>query len=70
VLSLHSPSVVPGNTPYVQSDAELAALLQRLSGYLTFFRDELHGRFFTPAAAKAELELVAPLSGGGQERST
>ena len=23
VLSLHSPSVVPGNTPYVRSDADL-----------------------------------------------
>jgi hypothetical protein len=56
VLSLHSPSVVPGNTPYVRNDAELAALLQRLRSYLTFFRDELHGRFVTPHALKAELE--------------
>jgi hypothetical protein len=62
VLSLHSPSVVPGNTPYVQSDAELAALLQRLRGYLTFFRDELHGRFITPHSLKAELERLAPES--------
>jgi hypothetical protein len=56
VLSLHSPSVVPGNTPYVRSDAELAALLQRLRDYLTFFRDDLHGRFVTPHVLKAELE--------------
>ena len=59
VLSLHSPSVVPGNTPYVQSATDLAALLQRLRGYLTFFRDELHGRFVTPHALKAELEQLA-----------
>jgi hypothetical protein len=59
VLSLHSPSVVPGNTPYVQSDADLPVLLQRLRGYLTFFRDELHGRFVTPHALKAELERLA-----------
>jgi hypothetical protein len=59
VLSLHSPSVVPGNTPYVQSDADLAVLLKRLRGYLTFFRDELHGRFVTPHALKAELEQLA-----------
>jgi hypothetical protein len=60
VLSLHSPSVAPGNTPYVHSDADLAALLQRLRGYLTFFRDELHGRFVTPHALKAEFEQLAP----------
>jgi hypothetical protein len=59
VLSLHSPSVVPGNTPYVQSDADLTLLLQRLGGYLTFFRDELRGRFLTPDALKTELEQLA-----------
>jgi hypothetical protein len=59
VLSLHSPSVMPGNTPYVRNGAELAALLQRLRAYLTFFRDELHGRFVTPHALKAELEELA-----------
>ena len=60
VLSLHSPSVVPGNTPYVRDDKDLALLLQRLRGYLAFFRDELHGRFVTPNALKAELERLAP----------
>jgi hypothetical protein len=45
VLSLHSPSLVPGNTPYVCDNKDLALLLQRLRGYLSFFRDELHGRF-------------------------
>jgi hypothetical protein len=60
VLSLHSPSVVPGNTPYVRTDAELTLLLQRLNGYLMFFRDELRGRFVTPDALKAELEWLAP----------
>ena len=60
VLSLHSPSVVPGNTPYVRSEADLGRLLQRLRAYLTFFRDELHGRFLTPDALKTELEQLAP----------
>jgi hypothetical protein len=59
VLSLHSPSVVPGNTPYVRSDADLRVLLGRLQGYLAFFRDELSGRFMTPLALKAELEQLA-----------
>jgi hypothetical protein len=57
VLSLHSPSVMPGNTPYVQSDADLALLLQRLRDYLKFFRNQLQGRFVTPHALKAELEI-------------
>ena len=52
VLSLHSPSVVPGHTPYVRTDADLVALLQRLREYLRFFRDELRGRFVTPACAQ------------------
>jgi hypothetical protein len=51
---------MPGNTLYVRNDADLATLLQRLRGYLTFFRDELHGRFVTPDALKAELEQLAP----------
>ena len=59
VLSLHSPSVVPGNTPYVRRKEDLAQLLQRLSGFLVFFRDELGGRFMTPLALKAELEQLA-----------
>jgi hypothetical protein len=60
MLSLHSPSVVPGNTPYVRDNKDLALLLQRLRGYLSFFRDELHGRFVTPHWLKAELERLAP----------
>jgi hypothetical protein len=59
VLSLHSPSVVPGNTPYVRSDADLRVLLGRLEGYLAFFRDQLRGRFVTPHVLKAELERLA-----------
>jgi hypothetical protein len=60
VLSFHSPSVVPGNTPYVRSDSELAAFLERLRAFLARFQDELHGRFVTPDALKAELERLAP----------
>jgi hypothetical protein len=60
VLSFHSPSVVPGNTPYVRSDAELAAFLGRLRGFLAWFCHDLHGRFITPHALKAELERLPP----------
>jgi hypothetical protein len=56
VLSFHSPSVVPGNTPYVRSDADLAAFLERLRGFLAAFQRDLHGCFVTPQALEAELE--------------
>jgi phosphatidylinositol alpha-1,6-mannosyltransferase len=46
-LSYHSPSLEPGNTPYVRTQEDLAIFLDRLSGYLSFFRDELGGRFMT-----------------------
>jgi hypothetical protein len=59
VLSFHSPSVVPGNTPYVTYDADLVAFLERLRRFLVLFRDQLHGRFVTPHALKAELENLA-----------
>ncbi|MGH6900097.1 MAG: hypothetical protein ACREJ5_26685 [Geminicoccaceae bacterium] len=59
-LSFHSPSVVPGNTPYVRSDADLAAFLERLRGFLTAFRRDLHGRFVTPHALEAELKQLPP----------
>ena len=60
VLSFHSPSVVPGNTPYVRSAADLAAFLERLRGFLTSFQRDLHGRLVTPHAFKAELERLTP----------
>jgi uncharacterized protein Usg len=46
-LSYHSPSLEPGNTPYVRSHRDLALFLDRLSGYLSYFRDELGGSFLT-----------------------
>lgn len=60
VLSFHSPSVVPGNTPYVRSDADLAAFLERLRGFLAWFQRHLHGRFLTPHALMLELERLIP----------
>jgi phosphatidylinositol alpha-1,6-mannosyltransferase len=46
-LSYHSPSLEPGNTPYVQTHRDLAVFLDRISGFLSFFRDELGGVFLT-----------------------
>lgn len=58
-LSFHSPSVVPGNTPYVRTEADLADFLKRLRRFLAWFQADLHGRFTTPHALKAELEQLA-----------
>ncbi len=46
-FSYHSPSLEPGNTPYVRSHHDLAVFLDRISGFLSFFRDELGGVFVT-----------------------
>lgn len=46
-LVYHSPSLVPGNTPYVRSEEELHAFLAAIAEVLRFFRDELGGTFTT-----------------------
>jgi hypothetical protein len=48
-LVYHSPSLEPGHTPYVRTEADLAAFLASLEQVLTFFRDRIGGRFTTPA---------------------
>jgi hypothetical protein len=45
VFSFHSPSVVPGLTPYVRDRQDLVTFLGRIGGFLRFFREELGGRF-------------------------
>jgi hypothetical protein len=47
-LTYHSPSLVPGNTPYVDSAAQLQAFLKRIDQYLEFFMGEIGGRAATP----------------------
>jgi hypothetical protein len=37
LLSYHSPSVVPGNTPYVRNDAELEQFLRVIDRYCEYF---------------------------------
>ncbi len=46
-FSYHSPSLEPGNTPYVRTRRDLTVFLDRISGFLSFFRDELGGVFLT-----------------------
>jgi hypothetical protein len=47
-LTLHSPSVQPGCTPYVRSDRDLADFLARIDAYCGFFLGEVGGVASTP----------------------
>lgn len=44
VLTYHSPSLEPGNTPYVRTVEQRERLLAWLDEYYTFFREEIGGR--------------------------
>jgi phosphatidyl-myo-inositol dimannoside synthase len=56
-LSYHSPSLEPGNTPYVRNDRDLAIFLDRLSGFLNFFQNDLGGEFLTIRELSARIRL-------------
>ncbi|MDX5368805.1 MAG: polysaccharide deacetylase family protein [Alphaproteobacteria bacterium] len=47
-LAYHSPSMVPGLTPYVRSEADRDRLLDWLDAFLDFFTGELGGVTATP----------------------
>jgi hypothetical protein len=44
VLSFHSPTLSPGNTPYAKTMDERDQFLARLDAYLAFFTSELKGK--------------------------
>lgn len=54
-LVYHSPSLAPGNTPYVRSEEQLAAFLATIEQVLTHFRDRLGGRFTTLTKVHARM---------------
>jgi hypothetical protein len=47
-LTYHSPSLVPGMTPYVSTEGDLATFLETLDGFFRFFAEGLGGRPSTP----------------------
>lgn len=55
VLSLHSPSVEPGHTPYVRDEAAAAALLAALDGFLRVFMTDLGGVATDPLSVHAAM---------------
>jgi hypothetical protein len=51
-LTFHSPSLAPGNTPYVRDAAQLQSFLRRIEQYLEFFMTEVGGHAVTPIEIK------------------
>jgi hypothetical protein len=58
-LTMHSPSVLPGCTPYVRTAADLAGFLDRVDAYCEFFFGELGGCASTPEDFLSFLECEA-----------
>lgn len=48
VFSFHSPSVMPGGTPYVRSQGDLDGFLDKCRRYFDFFMKQLDGVTMTP----------------------
>lgn len=48
VMSYHSPSLVPGHTPYVRSESDLAAFLERIDAVCRYVLGPLGGRAGDP----------------------
>ena len=44
MLTYHTPSLQPGNTPYVRTPADLDRFLARLDAFYAFFAEEIGGR--------------------------
>lgn len=57
-FSYHSPSLMPGCTPYVRSGTELDRFLGRFKSYFDFFFGELGGVPATPLEIKQRLESL------------
>lgn len=54
--SFHSPSVMPGKTPYVRTEQELNDFLDGFRRYFDYFFDELGGEATTPTQLKHRME--------------
>lgn len=58
-LSLHSSSVMPGGSPYVQSEADVDAILSSCDRFFSFFINTLKG---TPTTPERIQNALVPLS--------
>jgi len=63
VFSFHSPSAMPGGTPYVRSEQDLDRFCDKCRGYFSFFMNELGGVPMTPLEIRdvlAQVPAAAP----------
>jgi len=68
-LTYHSPSMVPGHTPYVRSAAELERFIATVHDYCAWFRDTLGGEFMSVSGLHARLAAQSGQPGQpGQQR--
>jgi len=58
--SFHTPSLEPGHTPYVRSEAELAQFLDRFRAYFEWFLGDIGGVAMTPLELRDALESARP----------
>lgn len=68
-FTYHSPSLQPGNLPYVQSDDDLRIFLDRFEAFFDFFFGEVGGRAITPLGFR-ELALQLDARHAGATWST
>ena len=69
VFSFHSPSVMPGGTPYVRSAADLDRFLAKCRRYFEFFFRRLNGVAMTPLQVKSFLESEGRVAAWPTEQS-
>ena len=57
-FAFHSPSVQPGNTPYVTSQSDLERFLSQCRGFFDYFMGQIGGVATTPLELKRHLSKV------------
>jgi hypothetical protein len=62
MLSYHSPSMVPGNTPYVRTQRELRTFMDRVEAFCDRFFGEFGGTTSDPLAVREMLRTHAGLA--------
>jgi hypothetical protein len=62
-LTLHSPSLTAGCTPYVRTEQQLGQFLDRIREYCDFFFGDVAGVASTPAEFFTALRQTQPLTG-------
>lgn len=61
-LALHSPSFMPGGTPYTRTACDMEAMLTRIERFLEFFFGTMGGEACTPVELKQRLTPMPALA--------